>query len=454
MWKMLETKPLTRLGKLARAKSHEDILNLVDAYSLVSNEIYFDRDPATFNCILNYYRTSRLHMIDEVCILGYAEDLQFWMIKELNLEICCIDKFNTRKEHILAEVAKETQTMGEEEVEEDFGDGYFAAYQKCLWDLFEKPQSSLPAKILSLVSITLVLISLVAMCLNTFTWLQAQGINGDPVDNPYLAFIEAICISYFTVEFLLRLAGAPSKKGFLKGTMNVVDVAAIAPYYLTLFFMPPADIGPLDTSLQDTEPEEESSFGNVGRIMQVFRIARIMRIFKLARRSVGLQSIAHTVKTSWKDLGLLFMLVGMGMLVFGSLAYYIENGEEGTGFTSIPNGMWWAVQTLTSLGYGDFWPTTVLGKIIGSMCAVCGVLVMALPIPIVVDNFADYYSEQKKMEAKEMKKEAQAKQAIMDGEAEHVANLALVTTIMGTTGQTSPGQQSGQEISKTNGTHD
>ena len=185
--------------------------------------------------------------------------------------------------------------------------------------------------------------------------------------------------------------------------------------------------------------------------MQVFRIARIMRIFKLARRSVALHSIAHTVKTSWKDLGLLFMLVGMGMLVFGSLAYYIENGEEETGFTSIPNGMWWAVQTLTSLGYGDFWPTTVLGKIIGSMCAVCGVLVMALPIPIVVDNFADYYSEQKKLEAKEMKKEAQAKQAKMDEAAEQVANLALVETILGTP-QMSPGDR--VAMGKENGTHD
>ena len=340
MWKIMERRPLTRLGKLARAKSHEDILNLVDAYSLANNEIYFDRDPATFNCILNFYRTNRLHMIDEVCILDYADDLQFWMIKELNLEICCIDKFTTRREHILAEVAKENLKQEEDEEEEDFGDGYFARYQKGLWDLFEKPQSSLPAKILSLLSITLVLISLVAMCLNTFTWLQAEDINGDPVDNPKLALIEAICISYFTVEFLLRLAGAPQKWAFLKGTMNVVDCAAIAPYYLTLFFMPPADFGPVDSTLPsgqpDAEPEEESGFGSLGRIMQVFRIARIMRIFKLARRSVGLQSIAHTVRTSWKDLGLLFMLVGMGMLVFGSLEYYIENGEEDTGFTSIP----------------------------------------------------------------------------------------------------------------------
>ena len=59
----------------------------------------------------------------------------------------------------------------------------------------------------------------------------------------------------------------------------------------------------------------------------------------MARRSVGLQSIAHTVRTSWKDLGLLFSLVAMGMLVFGSLQYFIENDQEDTGFTSIPQVM-------------------------------------------------------------------------------------------------------------------
>ena len=436
MWAMLEKRPLTRLGMLAKARLHQDILNLVDAYSLRDNEFYFDRDPVTFNCVLNFYRTDRLHVIDEICILDYADDLEFWMIKEINLEICCIDKFNARREHIIGEVEKEKLAQKVEvEVEEDFGDGYFAQYQKALWDLFEKPQSSLPAKMISLLSIGLVLISTVGMCLNTFTWMQAQDIKGDPVDNPKLALIEAVCISYFSIEYLLRLAGAPQKWDFIKGTMNVIDCMAIAPYYLTLFFVPPpVMMHPIGTDLATLvtvapEEEEESGFGNVGRIMQVFRIARIMRIFKLARRSVGLQSIAHTVKTSWKDLGLLFLLVGMGMLVFGSLEYYIENGEEGTGFYSIPQGMWWAVQTLTSLGYGDFTPETFLGKVVGSCCAVCGVLVMALPIPIVVDNFADYYSEQKKLEAKEIKKEEQARQAELDMAACQVANEALVTTL-------------------------
>merc|ERR550519_2931634 len=118
--------------------------------------------------------------------------------------------------------------------------------------------------------------------------------------------------------------------------------------------------------------------------------------------------MAYTVRTSYKDLGLLFSLILMAMLLFGSMAYYTENAEKDTGFTSIPQGMWWAVQTLTSVGYGDFPVQTILGKLVGSFTAVCGVLVMALPIPIVVDNFADYYQEQKKLEAKELKAEALA----------------------------------------------
>ena len=88
--------------------------------------------------------------------------------------------------------------------------------------------------------------------------------------------------------------------------MNIVDCLAIAPYYLDLFFAPPPLLDPEAASvrqkveLEGEEEEDENMFTDVERIMQVLRIARLMRIFKLARRSVGLQSMAHTVKTSWK----------------------------------------------------------------------------------------------------------------------------------------------------------
>ena len=147
---------------------------------------------------------------------------------------------------------------------------------------------------------------------------------------------------------------------------------------------------------------------------------------------------------------MLFSLVIMGMLFYGSLEYFIENGEEDTGFYSIPQvvpapvlvpvtlppvqGMWWAVQTLTSLGYGDFSPTTLLGKLVGSACAVSGVLVMALPIPIVVDNFGNYYKEQKKLEQQELKKEAQERVARMERCQEVAMQEGAVDTLFQQTG--------------------
>ena len=124
---------------------------------------------------------------------------------------------------------------------------------------------------ISLLSIGLVLISTLGMCLNTFPWMQSKDVNGEPVDNPKLAFMEAVCISYFTIEYMLRLAGSPSKLDFIKGAMNVIDCLAIAPYYLTLFFVEPPQIGPVDESLVRNSPQEEESggLGGVGRIMQV-----------------------------------------------------------------------------------------------------------------------------------------------------------------------------------------
>uniref|UniRef100_F1LBS8 Potassium voltage-gated channel protein Shaw n=2 Tax=Ascaris TaxID=6251 RepID=F1LBS8_ASCSU len=119
-----------------------------------------------------------------------------------------------------------------------------------------------------------------------------------------------------------------------------------------------------------------------------------MRLFKLTQHSSGLKILMHTFRASAKELMLLVFFLVLGIVVFASLVYYAERIEVNPDnqFQSIPLGLWWAIVTMTTIGYGDMTPHTYLGRIIGSVCALAGVLTIALPVPVIVSNFAMYYS--------------------------------------------------------------
>lgn len=362
LWKTLERIPNSRLGLIRRCNDHMALLELCDDYSLVDNEFYFDRHPLSFSSILNFYRTGHLHLVREVSVLAFSEDLEYWGIDATLLEFCCQRRFNEKSEQVYDEIKKEGDAINQIE-DEDFGDGRFAQIQKFGWDTMEKPQSGKTARGVASVSIFFIVISTVSLCVNTIPAVQMwecvnetdtvcqENLQSNPpqakdisdevvhqIDNIYLAKIESICIAWFTLEYLLRLVFCPSKRRFLQGALNFIDILAIMPYYLTTFFM----------DAKPTTGEEDGFRRAFRKFVQVFRLMRVLRIFKLGRHSRGLQSLGYTVTNSYKELGLLVMFLGLGVLIFSSLEYFAESEDNAENFESIPVTFWWALITMTT----------------------------------------------------------------------------------------------------------
>ena len=159
--------------------------------------------------------------------------------------------------------------------------------------------------------------------------------------------------------------------------MNLVDFFAIIPFYLTLI---------LDSM------EDMQIIGKAGKLIRLVRVLRIMRIFKLVRHFAGLQSLIYTLNQAYKELGLLMLLVGVAVLTFASLVYFAEKdtGQYQDGWTFL-DSFWWGIMTLTTVGYDHKNPQTFMGKVVGGFCALVGIFILTLPIPIVVNSFASYY---------------------------------------------------------------
>ncbi|XP_037079773.1 potassium voltage-gated channel protein Shaw-like isoform X2 [Pollicipes pollicipes] len=390
--------PATRLSRLTEALAN---------YDPILNEYFFDRHPGVFAQVLNYYRTGKLHYPTDVCGPLFEEELEFWGLDSNQVEPCCWMTYTQHRDTqetlaVLDRLDLDTDKPNEEEVarkfgfEDDYYNGTVSWWQNTkpkLWSLFDEPYSSQAAKIVGIVSVFFICISIVSFCLKTHPDMRVPYIKNITVQtafngtawtldkyqtSPHDAFfyIECVCNAWFTFEILVRFVASPNKKAFITSSVNIIDYIATLSFYIDLI-------------LQEFAAHVENA-----DILEFFSIIRIMRLFKLTRHSSGLKILMQTFRASAKELTLLVFFLVLGIVIFASLVYYAERIQVNphNNFNSIPLGLWWALVTMTTVGYGDMVPKTYVGMFVGTLCALAGVLTIALPVPVIVSNFAMYYS--------------------------------------------------------------
>uniref|UniRef100_A0A4W5RML7 Potassium voltage-gated channel, delayed-rectifier, subfamily S, member 3a n=1 Tax=Hucho hucho TaxID=62062 RepID=A0A4W5RML7_9TELE len=379
---ILQRFPRTRLGRLLCCVSEEAILELCDDFSPTDREYYFDRNPCFFRNVLNFYHTGKIHLMEELCVFSFSQEIEYWGIKELHLDSCCSNKFQEQKQFELSTMDKDL---------EKFEGTWCSEVRKNIWLHLENPGYSCLAKGIAVASLAVVLTSIVAMCVHSMPEFHQVDLNDKEVEDPVLAIFEAVCVICFSVEFLVRLAVAPCARNFMSNALNIIDFVSIVPFYATLAF--------------ETVDEENEELVNVGKVVQILRLMRIFRILKLARHSVGLRSLGATLRHSYHEVGLLMLFLSVGISIFSVLIYFVEKESEESDITTIPVGWWWATISMTTVGYGDTCPVTVVGKLVATICIVCGLLVVALPITIIFNKFSMYYQRQKAMDANQSNNE-------------------------------------------------
>ncbi|XP_064029891.1 potassium voltage-gated channel subfamily D member 3 isoform X2 [Pogoniulus pusillus] len=348
-----------------------------------TKEYFFDRDPEVFRCILNFYRTGKLHYPRYECISAYDEELAFYGILPEIIGDCCYEEYKDRKRENAERLMDDNDSENNQE-----GSMPSLSFRQTMWRAFENPHTSTLALVFYYVTGFFIAVSVITNVVETVPCGTVPGHKELPCGERYaVAFfcLDTACVMIFTVEYLLRLFAAPSRYRFIRSVMSIIDVVAIMPYY----------IGLVMTNNED-----------VSGAFVTLRVFRVFRIFKFSRHSQGLRILGYTLKSCASELGFLLFSLTMAIIIFATVMFYAEKGSSASKFTSIPASFWYTIVTMTTLGYGDMVPKTIAGKIFGSICSLSGVLVIALPVPVIVSNFSRIYHQNQRADKRRAQKKA------------------------------------------------
>ncbi|KIH66754.1 K+ channel tetramerization domain protein [Ancylostoma duodenale] len=382
--------------------NHEHRRQWADWYFEDQEEYFFERVPRYFDPIYDFYATGKLHVPKDLCFDKFMAELRFWAVSKSRMDECCspfaqycmiYDKRGSEKDHFIGIRC--------------------ANLRRKLWLILEGHTHSRWWKVFEVISTAFIVLSISALILGSLPEFQVPQKTEDGqlvyatatyptypnsgggmtvesrtvvreggeqqvemTEHPVFTWVENLCVVYFSLEYLVRFLVAPRKLAFARQFLNVIDLLSIAPFYFEMLLW-----------LCGISGENVRKVRWAFLTVRLLRVLRVIRIAKLGRFSPGLANFALTIRKSKKQMQMVGVVMITVVIFFSTLIYFLERDEPDTKFTSIPATFWWCVVTMATVGYGDLVPLTVAGKMVGSGAIVCGVMVLALPITIMVNNF-------------------------------------------------------------------
>jgi voltage-gated potassium channel len=222
----------------------------------------------------------------------------------------------------------------------------------------------------------------------TLIILNTIAVMAETIDSFYLKYektlykFELFSVTLYSLEYILRVWTITEDNRYKKRIWGrvkyiitpgaLIDIIAIIPFYIPLFIS-------LDL-----------------RFLRIIRLVRFLRFFKLERYMKASKMMARVFRSKKEELVLSFFLTLFLIIVSASFMYFIEHDAQPDKFASIPETMWWSVATLTTVGYGDVYPITIIGKILASFISILGIGMFALPAGILASGFSDEFKHAKK----------------------------------------------------------
>ena len=259
-----------------------------------------------------------------------------------------------------------------------------------LFAFFEEAESSTLARYWTFVVMVLIGLSVVAIVVESLPELMDS--RGELLHEEYWDVFELVITVIFSFEYVARLILTEEPRlAHVLSPLNLIDAASISPFYIKL-------------TTEMFTGDDASDGASDQAWMRVLRVARVFRVLKLSKYSSGLQTFGNAFTQAGPALIVQLFLMCVFMIVCSSAFFVVEHGEwdeedkvwrradgEASPFTSIPATFWYTAVTMTTVGYGDVFPISLAGKVIGTITMFVGVLSIAMPVSVVTSNFQEQY---------------------------------------------------------------